>query len=57
MKDMNFLKDTYNKLCREYQEVLAMSEEEVQRVHEETKAECNAAYEHEIDYWARECGY
>ena len=50
-------KEFYNQLCREYQQVLTMSESEVQERYEESKAQCMAAYEVEIDCWAEILGY
>lgn len=50
-------KEFYNQLCNEYQQVLTMSEAEVQEQYEESKAKCIAAYECEIDYWAEILGY
>lgn len=44
-------KEFYNKLCSEYQAVLLMSEDEVYDKYEESKADCIAAYEQEIDFW------
>ena len=42
-----------NQMCREYQAVLSMSETEVLAVYEESKAECVASFEAEIDYWEK----
>lgn len=50
-------KEFYNQLCYEYQQVLTMSEAEVQERYEEYKSQCMAAYECEIDYWAEILGY
>ena len=40
-------------MCREYQAVLSMSETEVFAMYEESKAECVASFEAEIDYWEK----
>lgn len=40
-------------MCREYQQILAMSEEEVFTMYEESKDECMASFEAEIDYWEK----
>ncbi|MBS6691768.1 MAG: 1-aminocyclopropane-1-carboxylate synthase [Bacteroides eggerthii] len=46
-------KTELNQMCREYQAVLSMSETEVLAVYEESKAECVASFEAEIDYWEK----
>lgn len=46
-------KEDLNQMCREYQQVLSMSEEEVFTMYEESKAECVASFEVEIDYWEK----
>ncbi len=46
-----------NQMCREYQQVLVMSEAEVFTKYEESKAECIASFEVEIDYWENQLGY
>lgn len=43
-------KEVLNKMCEEYQRVLKMNEAEVFAVYEESKAECMASFEAEIDY-------
>ena len=43
-------KEDLNQMCREYQQVLSMNELEVQAMYEESKAECIASFEAEIDY-------
>lgn len=50
-------KEDLNQMCREYQQVLVMSEEEVFAMYEESKAECVASFEAEIDYWENYFGY
>ena len=50
-------KEELNQMCREYQQVLVMSETEVFTMYEEIKAECIASYEAEIDYWEKYFGY
>ena len=42
-------KEDLNQMCREYQQVLSMNEE--------SKAECIASFEAEIDYWEDYFGY
>ena len=44
-------KEDLNQMCREYQQVLVMSEAEVFAMYEESKAECIASFEAEIDFW------
>ena len=46
-------KEDLNQMCREYQQVLSMSEAEVFAMYEESKAECVASFEAEIDYWEK----
>ncbi len=46
-------KEELNRMCDEYQNVLLMSEEEVFAMYEETKAECVASFEAEIDFWEK----
>ncbi|MCI1648781.1 MAG: 1-aminocyclopropane-1-carboxylate synthase [Bacteroides sp.] len=46
-----------NQMCREYQQVLVMSETEVFTKYEESKAECIASFEVEIDFWENQLGY
>ena len=43
-------KEDLNQMCREYQQVLSMNETEVFAMYEESKAECIASFEAEIDY-------
>lgn len=50
-------KEDLNQMCREYQQVLSMSESEVQAMYEESKSECIASFEAEIDYWENYFGY
>lgn len=50
-------KEDLNQMCREYQQVLSMNESEVQAMYEESKAECIASFEAEIDYWENYFGY
>lgn len=50
-------KEDLNQMCREYQQVLSMSESEVQAKYEESKAECIASFEAEIDFWEDYFGY
>lgn len=50
-------KEELNQMCREYQQVLTMSEEEVFAMYEESKAECIASFEAEIDFWENHFGY
>lgn len=44
-------KEFLNRMCAEYQSVILMSEVEVLEKYEETKEECLASFEEEIDYW------
>ena len=46
-------KEELNEMCREYQAVLSMSETEVFAMYEESKAECVAPFEAEIDFWEK----
>lgn len=50
-------KETLNQMCREYQQVLVMSESEVQAMYEESKSECISSFEAEIDYLENYFGY
>lgn len=50
-------KEVLNQMCREYQQVLVMSEEEVFAMYEENKSECIASFEAEIDFWENYFGY
>lgn len=50
-------KEDLNQMCREYQQVLVMSEEEVFAMYEESKSECIASFEAEIDFWENYYGY
>lgn len=50
-------KEELNQMCREYQEVLVMSEAEVFVIYEESKSECTTSFEAEIDYWENYFGY
>ena len=50
-------KEDLNQMCREYQQVLSMSETEVFAMYEESKSECIASYEAEIDFWENYFGY
>lgn len=43
-------REDLNQMCREYQQVLSMSEEQVFAMYEESKSECIASFEVEIDY-------
>ncbi|WP_276857353.1 1-aminocyclopropane-1-carboxylate synthase [Bacteroides fluxus] len=46
-------REELNRMCREYQAVLSMSEAEVFAMYEESKAECISSFEAEIDYWEK----
>lgn len=50
-------REDLNRMCREYQAVLLMSETEVFAMYEESKAECIASFETEIDFWEKYFGY
>ena len=50
-------KEELNQMCREYQQVLSMSESEVQAMYEESKSVCIASFEAEIDYLENYFGY
>lgn len=50
-------KEDLNQMCREYQSVLLMSETEVFAMYEESKAECVASFEAEIDFLELKLGY
>ena len=50
-------KEDLNQMCREYQQVLVMSEAEVFAIYEESKTECIASFEAEIDFWEIYFGY
>lgn len=50
-------KETLNQMCKEYQQVLSMSEEEVFTMYEESKSECISSFEAEIDYLENYFGY
>lgn len=50
-------KEDLNQMCREYQQVLSMSEEEIFAMYEESKSECIASFEVEIDFWENHLGY
>lgn len=50
-------REDLNRICREYQQVLVMSEAEVFSMYEESKAECIASFEAEIDFWENHLGY
>ncbi|NDV82224.1 1-aminocyclopropane-1-carboxylate synthase [Bacteroides sp. 51] len=50
-------KEVLNQMCEEYQRVLSMNEEEVFTMYEESKSECIASFEAEIDYWENHFGY
>lgn len=50
-------KEDLNQMCQEYQQVLSMSEEQVQTMYEESKSECIASFEAEIDYLENYFGY
>ena len=50
-------KEDLNQMCREYQQVLSMSETGVFVMYEESKAECIASFEAEIDYRENYFGY
>lgn len=43
-----------NQICEEYQKVLGMSEEEVYAMYEESKTDCIASFEAEIDFWEKQ---
>lgn len=51
------MKEELNKMCREYQAVLSMTEEEVFVKYEESKADCIASFEAEIDSLEEFLGY
>lgn len=44
------IKEELNKMCKAYQRVLNMSEAEVFAMYEESKEECIASFEAEIDH-------
>lgn len=44
-------KELLNQMCKEYEQVLSMTEVEVLAKYEEDKASCIASFEAEIDYW------
>ena len=46
-------KEELNQMCREYQQVLVMSEAEVFAMYEESKPECVPSLEAEIDFWEK----
>ena len=46
-------KGELNQMCREHQQVLVMREAEVFAMYEESKAECVASFEAEIDFWEK----
>lgn len=46
-----------NQMCREYQQVLLMSEAEVNAKYDESKAECVASFKAEIEFWENYFGY
>lgn len=50
-------KEYLNQICREYQQALSMSEEEVFAMYEESKSDCIASFEAEIDFWEYYFGY
>lgn len=50
-------KEDLNQMCREYQQVLVRSEAEVFAMYEESKTDCVASFEAEIDYWENYFGY
>ena len=50
-------REALNQMCNDYQQVLVMSEEEVFAMYEESKVECVASFEAEIDYWENYFGY
>lgn len=50
-------REELNQMCREYQQVLSMSEAEVFAMYEESKVECIASFEAEIDFWENHLGY
>lgn len=50
-------KENLNQMCREYQQVLSMSEAEVFALYEESKTECIVSFEVEIDFWENQLGY
>ena len=50
-------KEDLNQMCKEYQQVLVMSEAGVFAMYEESKAECVASFEVEIDLWENYFGY
>lgn len=51
------IRENLNQMCKEYQQVLVMSEAEVLSIYEESKAECIASFEAEIDFWENYLGY
>lgn len=50
-------REDLNQMCREYQQVLSMSEAEVFAMYEESKVECISSFEAEIDFWENHLGY
>lgn len=54
---MIMTKENLNQMCREYQQVLSMSEAEVFALYEESKTECIVSFEVEIDFWENQLGY
>lgn len=50
-------KEELNQMCREYQQVLVMSEAEVFAMYEESKSECISSFKIEIDFWEKVLGY
>lgn len=50
-------KELLNQMCKEYEQVLSMTEGEVLSKYEEDKASCIASFEAEIDYWENYFGY
>ena len=50
-------KEDLNQMCREYQQVVSMSETEVFAMYEESKSECIASFVAEIDFWEKHFGY
>ena len=50
-------REDLNRMCREYQQVLLMTEVVVLERYEETKRECLSSFEEEIDFWEKYYGY
>ena len=50
-------REDLNQMCREYQQVLSMSEAEVFAMYEESRVECISSFEAEINDWEDYFGY